>query len=226
MIYWVWKRKPRRAGGRAELGKDGQNTVVDRRRYSARRRLARLLRYRLVIPLIRAGGKPENTARAVAVGLFYAFTPTFGIQMVLTLVHWYISRSFFKKDFNVIVAMAWTWVTNLVTVPVCYYAFFLTGQIILGRWHDLSGFESFQNFWQTAMGETGADPTSLQAWETYFSIIVQGWGLAILVGSIPYAVVGYLVGYHWTLRVAMRWRTAKLAKRAARAKTRQRDKAV
>tara|TARA_B100000700_G_scaffold323728_1_gene428113 strand:+ start:728 stop:1312 length:585 start_codon:yes stop_codon:yes gene_type:complete len=193
---------------------------MEERRHSLPRRLMRMLRLRLVIPLVRSGGKPENTARAVAVGLLYAFTPTFGIQMVLTLVHWYISRNFFNKDFNVIVAMAWTWVTNLVTVPICYYAFFLTGQTILGRWHDLTGFESFSNFWETAMGRTGGDPTSLQAWEIYFSIMVEGWGLAIVVGSIPYAIIGYIVGYHWTLRVAIRWRAAKQLKKEALAKKR------
>ena len=186
-------------------------------------RFLRLLRLRLVIPMIRAGGNPENTARAVAVGLFYAFTPTFGIQMVITFVHWYVSKVIFKKDFNVVVAMAWTWVTNFFTVPICYYAFFLTGQVILGRWDDLTGFDSFRNFWETAMGRTGGDPTSLSAWETYFSIIVEGWGLAILVGSIPFAFLGYVIGYHWTLRVVMRWRAAKLAKRAARADARQRS---
>ena len=203
------------------MGTDEQNTGVGKRRHSAPRRFMRLLRLRLIIPMIRAGGKPENTARAVAVGLLYAFTPTFGIQMALTILHWYISRKFFRKDFNVVIAMAWTWVTNFVTVPVCYYAFFLTGQVLLGRWNDLSGFESFNNFWQTAMGKTGNDPTSIQAWETYFSIIFEGWGLAILVGSVPFAVVGYVVGYYWTLRVAIRWRAAKLAKRAAQADARR-----
>jgi uncharacterized protein (DUF2062 family) len=208
-------------GGRQDLGSDLDIESGNGRRHGAARRFLRLLRLRLIIPMIRAGGKPENTARAVAVGLFYAFTPTFGIQMALTFVHWYISRTFFRKDFNVVVAMAWTWVTNFFTVPICYYAFFLTGQIMLGRWDDLSGFNSFRNFWETAMGRTGGDPTSIQAWETYFSIIVEGWGLAILVGSVPFAVVGYIVGYYWTLRVAIRWRAAKLAKRAAKAEARR-----
>jgi len=41
------------------------------------------------------------------------------------------------------------------------------------------------------------------------------------VGSVPFAVVGYIVGYYWTLRVAIRWRAAKLAKRAAKAEARR-----
>ena len=191
------------------------------RRFTARGRLYRTMRLRLIIPMIRSRQPPENTARAVAVGLLWAFTPTFGIQMALTCVHWYIARTLFKRDFNVVVAMAWTWVTNLFTVPICYYIFFLTGQIMLGRWNDLTGFSSFQQFWVTAMGESGGDPTSLQAWEIYFSIIVEGWGLALLVGSIPFAILGYIGGYHWTLHMVRRWRAARLEQRRQKAAARR-----
>ena len=171
-----------------------------------------MTRLRLIIPMVRSRQPPEHTARAVAVGLMWALTPTFGIQMGLTFAHWYISRTLFRKDFNVVVAMAWTWVTNFFTLIPAYYVFFLTGQIMLGRWTDLSGYDSFQTFWRRAMGE-GGDPTSLAAWETYFSVIVEGWGLAILVGSVPFAVIGYIVGYHWTLHLVKRWRRIRLEKR-------------
>ena len=187
-----------------------------RRRRSLVRRIGRLMRLRLVIPMVRSRQPPENTARAVAVGLFWACTPTFGIQMALSAVHWYVARTFFGRDFNVVVAMAWTWVTNLFTLPIAYYLFFLTGQILLGRWSDLSGYESFQKFWVTAMGDSGGDPTSLAAWETYFSVIVEGWGLALLVGSLPIAFISYFVGYYWTLRITRRWRAARLEKRRAK----------
>lgn len=192
-----------------------------RQRKSVFRRVKRLIRLRLVIPMVRSRQPPENTARAVAVGLFWAFTPTFGIQMALAAVHWYIARTVFRRDFSVIVAMAWTWVTNLFTVPIAYYVFFLSGQILLGRWNDLSGYESFRTFWVTAMGETGGDPTSIAAWETYFSVIVEGWGLAMLVGSLPIAFVSYFVGYYWTLRMVRRWRVIRQEKRAAQAAARQ-----
>lgn len=188
---------------------------------SAWQRFKRMMRLRLIIPMVRSRQPPEHTARAVAVGLFWAFTPTFGIQMALSGIHWYVGRTFFKRDFNVIVAMAWTWVTNLFTVPIAYYTFFLTGQIILGRWSDLSGYESFRKFWVTAMGESGGDPTSLAAWETYFSVIVEGWGLAMLVGSLPIALISYFVGYYWTLRIVRRWRAIRQEKRAAQAAARQ-----
>ena len=165
------------------------------------------IRLRLVVPMIRSRQPPEYTARGVAVGLMWAFTPTFGVQMALTCIHWYVARTFFKKDFNVIMAMSWTWVTNLFTVAPAYYTFFLIGQIMLGRWHDLSGYQSFLTFWRTTMGDAGGDPASMEAWGTYFSVIVHGWGLAMAVGSVPIALVAYFIGYRWTLRAVRRWRS-------------------
>lgn len=170
--------------------------------------------------MVRSRQPPENTARAVAVGLMWAMTPTFGIQMGLSVVHWYIARTFFNKDFNVVVAMAWTWVTNLFTLVPAYYSFFVTGQIFLGRWDDISGYASFQKFWHTVMGQAG-DPTSFNAWETYFSVIIKGWGVAILLGSIPFAVIGYVAGYHWTLLLVKRWRHLRRQRRAAKAARRR-----
>ena len=190
-----------------------EQTDPRRIKFTAFQRFRRLVRLRLVIPMFRARQPPEHMARSVAVGLLWALTPTFGIQMALTGIHWYIARTFFKRDFNVVVAMAWTWVTNLFTVPICYYLFFLTGQIMLGRWNDLTGYASFNRFWTTAIGTSGNDPTNLNAWKTYFSVIIEGWGLALLIGSIPFAIVGYFGGYYWTLRVVRRWRKARFAKR-------------
>ena len=87
---------------------NNKSTGIGQRK-SVFRRVKRLIRLRLVIPMVRSRQPPENTARAVAVGLFWAFTPTFGIQMALAAVHWYIARTVFRRDFSVIVAMAWTW---------------------------------------------------------------------------------------------------------------------
>lgn len=185
-------------------------------------RLRRMMRLRLVIPMVRSRHAPEHTARAVAVGLFWALTPTFGIQMGLSGIHWYISRTFFKKDFNVVVAMAWTWLTNVFTLIPAYYAFFITGQIFLGRWADLSGYQSFRRLWHTAMGGA-SDPTSLHAWQTYFNVIINGWELAILVGSIPFAILGYIVGYHWTLYLVKRWRRLRYERWAERAAQRSEE---
>lgn len=170
-----------------------------------------------MIPLVRSRQPPENAARSVAVGLLWAFTPTFGVQMAFVCVHWYVARVFFRRDFNVVVAMAWTWITNVFTVAPTYYAFFVAGQILLGRWGDLSGYRGFQEFRRTALGEIAGDPASFEAWRTYVSVVAEGWGLAMLVGSAPFAALAYVAGYRWALRVTLRWRARRRRARRVRA---------
>jgi len=55
-------------------------------------RFTRLMRYRLVIPILRARHEPEYTARGVFVGVAWGFTPTVGFQMPIVFVIWSIMR--------------------------------------------------------------------------------------------------------------------------------------
>lgn len=168
-------------------------------------RFVRWLRYRFVIPVKRSRHPPQYTARGVAVGLFWAMTPTVGIQMMFVLAHWLAVQRFARRwDFNVIHAMAWTWVTNFATVLPSYYLFYVTGQILLGRWDDLTGYEGFVKLWDAGTeGETTTDylPGAASTPGIYFDVIVAGWGLAMLVGCPPYAVAAAWIGYVWSLKL-------------------------
>ena len=184
----------------------------------------RAARLRLIVPVVRSRRSPEYAATAVATGLFWAFTPTFGIQMALCCVHWWISRTFFRRDFSVVIAMAWTWVTNVFTVGPVYYVCFLIGQVLLGNWHDLTGYQKFLEFLQTMKSSTASGPRLVDRglWDAFFELVVQGWGLSTVVGSIPVAILSYLVGYQLTLRAVRRWRQ----RRRARVGRRRRRRAV
>ena len=127
--------------------------AVRRSRRTRWERFKRLLRYRLIVPLKRSHHHaPEYTARGVLVGLAWALTPTIGIQMGLSLVTWIVARRLFRWDFNLIVACAWTWTTNVVTMLPCYYVFYVTGQLMLGHFDDLSGYREFLGLWQSHVG--------------------------------------------------------------------------
>ncbi len=79
------------------------------------------MRLRLVIPVLRSSATPEYTARGVFVGLLVAMTPTVGIQMAIVAVIWAVVRMVRPAwDFNVVVGMLWTWVTNVFTPPPLY----------------------------------------------------------------------------------------------------------
>ena len=170
-------------------------------------RFGRWLRYRFVVPIKRSRHPPQYTARGVAVGLFWAMTPTVGIQMMFVLANWLAFRRLAPRwDFNVIHAMAWTWVTNFATVLPAYYLFYLTGQVVLGRWDDLTGYAGFIQLWDASTaGGTTTDylPGAASNPDVYYDVIVAGWGLAMLVGCPPYAIAAAWLGYVWSLKLAI-----------------------
>jgi len=162
---------------------------------------ARLTRFRLIIPILRSKHPPEYTARGVAVGMAWAMTPLVGIQMYLVFMTWLIARKLFKWDSSLIVGLAWTWVTNVFTMLPAYYVFYLTGQMMLGNWDDISGYNSFVDAYLKTFEE------GLSTWETvqmYAVMIVKDWGVAMAVGSLPWAAVGGWLGYRFGLLYAQR----------------------
>ena len=83
--------------------------------------LSRIVHGKLIAPLRRSRHTPEYTARGVLVGLLVALTPTVGVQMPIVFGIWLALRKMYPGwDFNVVVALAWTWVTNAVTAPFVY----------------------------------------------------------------------------------------------------------
>lgn len=180
--------------------------------------LRRLTVYRIVIPLKRSRHPPEHTARGVAVGLVWAFTPTIGIQMGLVFATWLITRRLLKWDFSVIIGMAWTWVTNVVTMVPIYYVFYLTGLVMMGRVGEEGGYSAFLALWDSAMsGGAGGDGGGGFEWVWFYVTQVLGdWGLAMAVGCVPWAILIGWLGYVWSLRFVRSHREARLRRRLAR----------
>ncbi len=168
----------------------------------------RLLRYRVLIPIKRSRHAPEHAARGVMIGVIWGLTPTMGVQMALVLLTWLITRRLFRWDFNLIAGFAWTWISNPVTMIPIYYVFYVTGQFLLGRWDDLLGYDSFR-----MLSQELSDAAFFEATRIYFSTIVWGWGSSMVVGCIPYAVVGGFFGYRWGLKFTVRYREARELRR-------------
>lgn len=170
-------------------------------------RFRRWIRYRFVVPIKRSRHPANYTARSVAVGLFWALTPTVGIQMPLVGLNWIAFRKLNPRwDFNVIHAMAWTWVTNFATVLPVYYVFYVTGQVLLGRWDDLTGYDGFVRLWGASFVTDQATDYlagEIDTLRAYLDVVIEGWGLALFVGCWPYAIVGTWIGYSWSLKLAI-----------------------
>jgi uncharacterized protein len=175
--------------------------------------LERLLRLRLVIPMLRSRHAPEYTARGVMVGLVWAFTPTLGIQMPLVFGTWLACRRLLQWEFSLVQGLAWTWVTNVLTALPCYYLFFLSGQFLLGRWSTLSGYDSFEALFHAAFK---ADLGMIDTAKAVVGILLLDWGLAIWIGALPWAALLGWVGYRLSLRFVIAYHDARANRRSRR----------
>ena len=217
-----------RAAAWVPMVEQSSNNIANDR--SCLERLTRSVRYRFVVPLKRSRHPPDYVARSVSAGLFWAMTPTIGIQMAMVLVHWIAVHKIERWEFNLIHAWAWTWVTNFATMIPVYYAFYFTGQLFLGNWNDLTGYYGFQSLWNESGSAIehggGGDGILQQAWYyvvgivknawNFFIVVMRNWGLPMLVGCIPYAVVSAWLGYVWSMRIVVSHRRSVLDRRLHR----------
>ena len=126
--------------------------------------------------------------------------------MPLVLGTWLIARRIFKWNFSLPQSLAWTWTTNAFTALPCYYVFFLTGQVMLGRWSDISGYKSFLAVFHTAFAD---DLTLLATTEAISKALLLDWGIAMWLGSFPWAALIGALGYWITLRFVLAYRHAR-----------------
>lgn len=182
------------------------------RRLAARFR--RVILYRLIMPVLRAKTPPEYTARSVLFGLIVAMTPTVGVQMAVVFMIWlpihYLRPQW---DFNVIVAMAWTWVTNIFTLAPIYYVFLVTGRIMLGAEGGLTGYDEFAAMLKKSLA---ADAGIVESLWIYTIDLFRVFGIPMFVGSVPWAALSAWLGYRWSLRLVNRFRRRRQEKSSAR----------
>jgi hypothetical protein len=75
---------------------------------------------------------PHRIALGVAIGMFWAWTPTVGIQMTLTIVFAFLLRA------NKLVGLPWVWISNPATMLPMYYGNYRLGRLLLGgTWPEI-----------------------------------------------------------------------------------------
>ena len=173
-----------------------------RNNHSAWQKFMRLIRYRLIVPILRTRHAPEYTARGVFVGIAFGLTPTVGIQIGIVMVLWSIVRSMLPRwDFNLIVALAWVWLSNVFTMVPLYFGFLVTGRMMMGHSESLPSYDTFakeltSTFEVEADGLTGFWQQTVNLFDLY--------GTPMLVGCIPWALIGGWAGYLWTAKYLRR----------------------
>ena len=171
--------------------------MVKHKKYTLKERLQRLLKMKLVVPVARLSLPPEVKAMGVGVGLFWAMTPLVGIQMWIVFMTWLFFKKVLHIDFSLVLGIAYTWVTNVFTMIPIYYIFYVTGQIMRGKISDINGYGKLSGAFKEAfMG----DLSFSEKWGLLFDILLKDWGVSMIVGCLPWAVVSAVVGYKLTMK--------------------------
>ncbi len=158
-----------------------------RRHVSARTRLiGSRLRQFVWHNILHADDPPHRLARGAAIGIFVAFTPTLGIQLVLVVLLAAILRG------NKVLAFTFVWVSNLATIVPIYLPAYWLGTKLTGAqvtWEEVaaifftdhgSWWLNLKHFWTAAMEVAGP------LWVGSL-VLATFWSLA------SYAAVFYLV---------------------------------
>jgi uncharacterized protein (DUF2062 family) len=190
-----------------------------RKKHNWHTSLKRGAKYRLVIPIKRSKHPPEFTARGVAVGMLLAMTPTIGIQMFMITGVWAFCNKVLKWPFSLVAGLGWTWTSNVFTMIPLYYLFYVTGQLMLGNWGDISGFADFSHLVKEAMNHP-----ELGFWgatKFWLSNLFKGWGIPMFVGSIPWAIFSSWLGYQIAYNYVVRYREKRAQRMAYNASNNQ-----
>ncbi|WP_147300948.1 DUF2062 domain-containing protein [Aestuariispira insulae] len=163
-------------------------------------RFVRLLYFRLVVPIIREKRGPQVIAWGAAIGLFVGMTPTVGIQIPFVILLWYAARRF-DFHFSLIMAIAWSWLSNGATMVPLYYVFYVTGKAILpSNGSDLDE-DSFRSYINEGLSNIDTFSDSM----LFLWTMIQDIGLALVVGCLPYAIGFGALGYWLALVLAKRY---------------------
>lgn len=144
------------------------------------RRIERFFIYRV----LHVDDTPHRIALGVAIGIFVTWTPTIGLQMVLTIALATLLRA------NKFVGVPFVWISNPATLWLYYPNY------KVGRWM-LPGDYPEPDFLK-AIVLTGGWPERIRTfWETTSEILAPLWigsiVVALVLGAITYVVIRYAV---------------------------------
>ncbi|MEQ8768733.1 MAG: DUF2062 domain-containing protein [Planctomycetota bacterium] len=159
---------------------------------------------RFIQPMLSVQTSLHSVSLGVSLGLFVGLTPTVGIQMIVVVVIGTLIKA------NRIVAVAWVWISNPVTMIPMYYGYYWLGSKVLG-W-ELLGYSDFAGKLET-FGREGFVAALGELWDLGTVIFEP-----LIIGSLLLATAGAIFGYPLTyvlLRRYFRKRDAEAVRLAA-----------
>ncbi len=183
------------------------------KRHTWLQNINRGLKKRLIIPILRSPHPPEHTARGVAIGTMWAMTPLVGIQMWLVSITWLFYKRCLHRSFSLPLGLAFTWISNVFTMIPIYYVFYVTGQMMMGNWDSISGYGHLKEILEKTFL---SDLSFLQECLLFFELLLKDWGLAMIVGCLPWMILGYWIGNSLTLHIIKDYQALKEKRRLAK----------
>lgn len=171
-------------------------------------RLRLLIRFRPILRfinrhLLHADDSPQRIARGIAVGIFTAWLPFFGLQFIIALIVAAALRA------NKAMAMLFTWISNPLTALFIYYPSYRLGRLIVGLFEQEPTVEPEQM--ESMLERTlSLEQMFLEIftagfWKTLWSTFSQ-IGLEMLIGGILLGAIAAYIGYRLSLMVIIRFR--------------------
>jgi len=134
--------------------------------------------------LLHADDPPHRVALGVAIGMFVAFTPTVGFQMVLVIFFAWILRA------NRAAGLPVVWISNPATMLPIFYGTYWVGRVILRQPHKGDA------WWERLYSPPpGWWPTVKFYWTEFAEIAAPLW-LGSIIVALALAVPSYLVTYY------------------------------
>ena len=80
-------------------------------------------------------------------------------------------------------------------IPV-YYIFYVTGKLMFGDFDSIGGYNAlYEIIHKTFLSDIGF----IKQWKEFFKLMLQDFGIAMMVGCIPWLIVSSIAGYYITL---------------------------
>ena len=144
--------------------------------------------------LLHADDPPYRLAMGVALGVFIAFTPTVGIQMMLGAFFAWVLRA------NKAVAVAVVWISNPVTTVPMYYGCYKVGEAVVG-----SGGRDWAWWSELMKPPIGWWSGVVFYWERLWEVAVPLWTGSLITATILGVPTYFLCYYVIRIYRMRRW---------------------
>jgi len=159
----------------------------------------------VIYRILHADDTPHRLSLGIALGLFVAWTPTIGLQMLLVI----LLGSLFKANRRV--GLPLVWISNPLTFVPIYYPNYLLGRFFLGQYLNRPelGYEQISNMLKNFRSFSYIITHLFEAefWRETISLLMK-LGVELWVGSLLVAFILGGISYIVSYRIIVWYRTS------------------